>query len=403
MAHVWMTHTTSLLDTHFKTYQNESIKPTIMTLKEGIKRSVNLDQSTAANGIYTFDYDPNKVKKLTVAHMNWATYYDADSTATTQWTKYDLESYLKLLDAQLLTIDFFKAATNDQDALDEAEGKRFFAQIYYQAMYRGTMGVVEVDGSLAWVINHNVPENNFKPGFPTSTWRGTTYVTLTFIFSALQAIPGIKAAGFWASFKKAFTTNYYGFFANMAQFKGAKTKLFFAGAFTVATLLIVVGLALVAAGILFKNATLKQTGIIVLNVASIIILSLWLATLVHKLATAGIIFGAGFRALTGIAKAFNLFGGCTINLYNRDSRRIFNCGLGDGQNRSAGRSIIYDCGCLCGRTSHCWDYSLDHYHCTRLDWRDYWHLDLDHRCDSSAVWQSRYSGMAHQQYRQSAL
>ncbi|MEM7802069.1 MAG: hypothetical protein AAF633_22945, partial [Chloroflexota bacterium] len=134
ISHIWVTHTVSILNDNFNTYQAEGLSPTIMTLKEGIKQGVNLEEATFSNGTATFDFDDSKVPKFTVASMNWATYYDADNSAqTAKWANYDLESYLELLDAQLLNEVYFQAVGNSPDDKDASLGKRYYAQLYYQA------------------------------------------------------------------------------------------------------------------------------------------------------------------------------------------------------------------------------------------------------------------------------
>lgn len=314
ITHIWVTETISLLDTHFASYQDEDLTPTIMTLKEGTKQGVNLEEATVSSGTVTFDFDDTKVPKFTVVSMNWATYYDADDGPNVQWDNYDLESYLELLDFQLLNETYFQAGSNSLNDRDASKGKRFFAQLYYQAMYRGTTGVVEADGVLTWLENPSIPEAGFNPGFPTSTWRGTTYVTILFVVSALKTI-GTKigftstALEFWTKFGKAFgkqfSSIYKQIFSAFANTRGL--QLFTAGAFGVATVLIGIGLLLLAAGVIFQNEGLKKAAVIVLNISSVIVLSLWLSSVVYASVTLYKL-GYSIATLTTIFKGFNLFG-----------------------------------------------------------------------------------------------
>ncbi|MDJ0754720.1 MAG: SdrD B-like domain-containing protein [Ardenticatenaceae bacterium] len=315
LTHIWITETVALLDEKFTPYQNnanETVNPTIMTLKEGTKQTVNLDATAQITDTVTsFDFDDTKVPKLTVVSMNWATYYDADATNEVKWAKYDLESYLTLLDYQLQTQEYFQAASNSLLDADAAEGKRLFVQLYYQAMYRGAIGMVETDGKVAWVESSEIKEAGYEPGFPTATWKGTVYVSLIYLLSAGSALKTKiqnSSTAFWANFKSTYSFLYNNALADYARFSGYKTKLAFAGAFATAHALIVIGAALVLAGYITGNEVVKKVGIIVLNVSSVIVLSMFLSTLSFQLASAGLALNASFKSLTAIAKGFQLFG-----------------------------------------------------------------------------------------------
>ncbi|MEM7800307.1 MAG: LamG-like jellyroll fold domain-containing protein, partial [Chloroflexota bacterium] len=84
-------------------------------------------------------------------------------------------------------------------------------------------------------------------------------------------------------------------------------QLFSTGVFGIALGMIAIGLVLTAANILFKNDSVAQAAIIVLNIGSTIVLSIWLSSIVYASAKLWLA-GYSIRTLGGIFKSFNLFG-----------------------------------------------------------------------------------------------
>jgi hypothetical protein len=160
IAHIWMTHTVALLEDEFNPLlASEPVTPTLITLRESTKRSLNLDDISQTGNLVTMDLDPSSVSMVTMAGMNWGSFYDADPSLGVLWESYALEEYLEYLDWQLLTDDFFRPESSDQVDQDVAEGKRIWAEFWYSAMHYGSAQAVEIDGVLAWIESPDIPES----------------------------------------------------------------------------------------------------------------------------------------------------------------------------------------------------------------------------------------------------
>ena len=289
IAQMMMSETPATLETYFSAYTDNI--PTFLILREIKSRSVNLEQASFANGVLTVDFDlslsdPNQERTpemLTVA-MNWGSYYYDDLLG---WQSYDLESYLDFMDWQLLADDFFQAVDDSQDAQDEAEGKRLWAQIYYSALYQGTMSIAEIDGQPFWDENPDLPETNYEESWPSGTWKGPVYVGFVFLFSFISAIQRVMStsANFWVSLKYALSTNYQTFFTfDFGRvFRSGIFKAAMVGVAYFALGLVVVGVALYAAGFFMQDEGLIKIAAIVLNASSVLVLGGFLLNIISKL------------------------------------------------------------------------------------------------------------------------
>ncbi|MEM7115136.1 MAG: LamG-like jellyroll fold domain-containing protein, partial [Chloroflexota bacterium] len=280
MTQIMMTESKSLLDTHFASVDTN---PTLLFLQEKTRRARNLDEGAIANSSLTFDF-AGSVETLTAA-MSWASYYDADSSAQTDWKTYTLDDYLNFLDGQLQLDDYFKAVTSSQDDIDEAGGRRLLAQIYYASLYNGQVSVVEQDAELVWVESADLPENLYEPDWPPTTFYGATFVTFSILTAILNASVStyLTSANFFKQLKYAFSYN-HSFYSTQIT-RGLKNSRVSTVNFATAFMMffIATGLVLFAIGYFGGDENLVQMATIILNIATVVVLSAWLVSIVRSL------------------------------------------------------------------------------------------------------------------------
>ncbi|MCB9434659.1 MAG: hypothetical protein H6668_22070 [Ardenticatenaceae bacterium] len=281
MTQIMMTETKSLLDAHFAGVATD---PTLLFLQEKTRRSRNLDDSTISNSSLSLDF-ANSVETV-MAAMSWASYYDADSSVQTDWKTYTLDSYLEFLDGQLRLDDYFTAVSNSQDDIDEAGGRRLMAQIYYAALYNGQVSVVEQDAELVWVESPQVPENNFDPSWPPTTFTGAAFVTFSILTAVLNAAitTYLTSTNFFKQLKYAFSHNYSFYTLQFSRgMKSSRIANFTNGLTVFAVTFMALGMVLFAIGYFSGDEAITQAATIILNVSTIIVLSSWLVSIIHSL------------------------------------------------------------------------------------------------------------------------
>jgi hypothetical protein len=177
-GNVMITETKKLLDEVFGSYVGQT-DPTIMFMQETEQKRLNLDDGVVGSGTLNFTMGAAS-PKITSAYLSWATYFDADNSATVAWQPYDLPSYLDVLDRRLATLSGFQPVDQTQDSLDVAEGKRRWAMLYYSAMHEGFNAPVELEAELWWSAFEKfdtdgdpADERLYDPVWPDSSFIGT--------------------------------------------------------------------------------------------------------------------------------------------------------------------------------------------------------------------------------------
>lgn len=286
MAHIMMTETVALLGSEFDSYADQTV-PTLLFLTEKTRRTFNLDDTSLTGSTFSVDFDPsgtaNDVPLSVVAGMKWASYYDADDTNGVDWQSYDPYEYLEYLDWQLQSDSFFTAVGNDAEAIAEAEGKRLWAQIYYIALYTGSVSMVEINGVTAWTEDLDLPEPA-QSSWPNGTFYGATFVAFSFLTAITSSIiTSIKSGvNFWQQLKYAFSYNYSFYTGSVSRtLKSAgRTTLFLTG-ITIA--LIIAGAVVFAIGFFTNNEELLEVATVILNIATAVVLTAWLVNIVKTL------------------------------------------------------------------------------------------------------------------------
>lgn len=275
ISHIMMTETVKLLDTAFDGYENQTI-PTLLFAKETSRRTLDLESAAVSGSQITFDLDPATVKTDLDAELTWSPFDYVNGA----WGNADAEEYLTLLDWQLQFDDFFTPADDSQDELDEAEGKAIWAQLYYSALYQGIVGKVEFGEELVWEASIIVPETNYTPLWPTTTFAGIGYVAFNFT-DALTAAVKSKLASTSNSFFKQLKLAYSSSVSDAYKFQFSKyykssvfqktTNVMIGVMIAVA----VVGATLFIIGYFTQDSTLLTVGVYILNVVSFIAVTVY--------------------------------------------------------------------------------------------------------------------------------
>lgn len=324
LAHIMMTETVTLLEDVFTPVADQTV-PTLLFLTERRRRSVNLDDGSISGGLFSPDFDPdgtdNDVPETVTAGMNWNTYFDADEGAGTDWRSYDPYEYLDYLDWQLQADAFFTAASNEVEAIDEAEGRRLWAQIYYIALYTGALGLVEIDGSTAWTEDPELPEVAMA-SWPTETFYGATFVAFSFLTTITSSINTTlrSSVSFWQALKYAFSYNSSFYTSTVIRsLKSLGRATLVLSAITI--FLIVTGVTLFAIGFFTQNESVTQKAVVILNFATLIVLSAWLFSILRTVVLIVRVAAAAtnsmrvfFGLVSGLAKSSRVIGGIGLVL-----------------------------------------------------------------------------------------
>ncbi|MEM7111243.1 MAG: LamG-like jellyroll fold domain-containing protein [Chloroflexota bacterium] len=310
MAHIMMTETEKVLDNRFSAYASQT-DPTLMFMQERKARTVNLDNASLSNSRLAMNFTTNAAPEVVVASLNWSTYFGSSGN----WKNYHLQTYVEnLLDAQLQADDFFLPTSAEQEAIDEADGKRIWAQIYYAAMFYGTTAVVELNGTTVWSESADAPEVNYSPEWPQPTFSGASYVATTFLSSIRAAFTARQAgSNFFAQLKQTFTKTYAHYTAYTRDFKSSHFRNVTNGLAVFTVTFIAVGAVIFAIGYFTNDAELLTVATIILNVGTVIILTSVLASTIHTLVKLFKIFAVTSALptallLSKVSKAARFFG-----------------------------------------------------------------------------------------------
>ncbi|HEY1015768.1 MAG TPA: LamG-like jellyroll fold domain-containing protein, partial [Herpetosiphonaceae bacterium] len=197
---VMMTGTKQLLNEVFTPFAGKT-NPTLLFAQEKTQRQLSLDYATIGGGAVSFNLDPASVGASTRALLSWSPYAYVNNT----WQNMDVEDYATALSANLAQTSFFQAADSSQESADVAEGKRTWAQLYYIALSKGSVGVVEADGDSTWTYNGEelyeyTPAWDNRPSF-----KGANYVAGMY-GSSIGAALYTKMANAWGRYFSGVTT-----------------------------------------------------------------------------------------------------------------------------------------------------------------------------------------------------
>ncbi|MCP5098924.1 MAG: hypothetical protein GY943_25515, partial [Chloroflexi bacterium] len=196
------------------------------------------------------------------------------------WGNANAEEYLTLLEWQLQFDNFFIAADSSQDSLDEAEGKTIWAQLYYAALYQGVTAVAEIGDDLIWTASVDIPETNFAPAWPTTTFTGVGYVAFNFtdaIIDAATAKMANTSTSFWKQLKYAYSNSV------SDAYKFQFSKYYNSSVFQKTTnamigltmVVLVVGVTLFAIGFFTDDSSMLTVGVYILNVVALVAVTVY--------------------------------------------------------------------------------------------------------------------------------
>ncbi|HYF64127.1 MAG TPA: hypothetical protein VD886_14995, partial [Herpetosiphonaceae bacterium] len=297
VAHVMMTETVDLLASEFAGYEART-SPTLLFAQEKTQRQLNLDYADRAGSAVTFDFDPAEVGANTLALLSWGSYKYIGGA----WTNYDSEEYANALAAELETSSFFQAADSSQDSLDEAEGKRIWAELYYIALVKGSSNVVAAGDETTWTVSSEA-DYDYEPDWEASpSFKGASYVAgiygSSIAMTLTKSLFGYKHGyvGFWAHFKTEFQIykSKYTFVSSIHSNNGRAINATTA----VLTVVMVTAVLLYAYGMLSGDQWAQDIAFYALNGLAVIMTTAYVLTMVR---TAYSAYSAGL-ALTKVLK-----------------------------------------------------------------------------------------------------
>lgn len=277
-AYIMMTETVNLLDTVFTPYANATV-PTILVAQEHSSRALNLDSFTGDIGSgLVLDLSSDDVPLQLQASLSWASYNYVDG----EWQNYEAEDYLEYLNAELETEAFFQPADSSQEAEDEAEGKRAWAQTYYAALYSGAQSVVSVDNIVAWEPSVNIPEIDLDPIIPVNSVWGASTIAYEFaiVYASKKIAVDAAETGIWAYFKN----NIQATADDGYQFTRFNQGGFSANKLAILTILVVViAVAYIVAGLITGNDAYVQIGVKILSIVTVIVVTYYIIAAVQTI------------------------------------------------------------------------------------------------------------------------
>jgi hypothetical protein len=273
---VMMTDTLSILNTAFAGHENAA-NPTFLFAKETTNRSMNLGDMTSSGNEFTADFDPSIVLPNVTADLSWKPYEYAGG----QWTNADPVAYLETLDYHLAQSVFVETAGMTQEEIEVIEGQRTWAQIYYAALYQGLGNVVAAGGETIWVTDADVDENLYTPSWPASTFRGAGYIGQLYanafvnaVKGTINSVPGqlISTQNFWTDFRVGYRSAHQKVFRSNFQSDGLNLFGHFVDILIFfMTVVAVIGLAYLIAGLATGDKQKIKTGIMILNIVSLVV------------------------------------------------------------------------------------------------------------------------------------
>ncbi|MCP4429205.1 MAG: hypothetical protein GY803_32370, partial [Chloroflexi bacterium] len=288
LADIGMTQTAVTLDTHFTPYATET-NPTLLFAQEAASRSLNLDQAvTSFTNAVTLDLDPATVKEVVTAGLKWAPYHYVNG----EWQTYDLAEYLTLLEYNLSQNYSFMADVVTAQ-IEEKEGKLLWGQIYYTALYGGTVSSVEQDGALLWVpeidvLSEDDYDANWSGGGTGLAAVADKYADqFSLLISSVRTTH--KTSGKWGKFYRAFNASSFDIRIGRELLLVQKMS-----GFTVRATMALTAVAgtFIITGLITGEDTVAQVGVVIATVGALIIESTRLAMLVTQ-ARAAVTASAG--------------------------------------------------------------------------------------------------------------
>ncbi|MEM8859471.1 MAG: LamG-like jellyroll fold domain-containing protein, partial [Chloroflexota bacterium] len=317
-AHIMMTETVKLLDNAFAGYESQTV-PTLMFAQETTQRSLDLSGASVSGSQVALDLDPASVPAELTVELTWSPFEYVDGT----WGNANAAEYLTLLEWRLQSDDFFVPVDSSPEAIDEAEGRLIWAQLYYSTLYQGAIGTAELDGEIVWEASTDVPETTHDPQWPKTTFTGASYVGFAFadaLSAAAASKLGNSSTSFFKQLKYAFSNSVsdsykFQFSKYFSSSVFQKTTNVMIGIMTAAT---VVGVTLFAVGYFTGNDTVLTVGIYILNAVTAITVVVYALNLLHTVYRAATATGqlaiqaaaksSKFKAVGAIGLAIGLIG-----------------------------------------------------------------------------------------------
>lgn len=258
LAYLMGTEVEPLLSTTFGSYTTTI--PTLLYAHDHTYRALNLDDLTNNSGAglitlnndaYQFNLQPDDVALQVKSSMSWTPYQYVNNS----WQAADMESYLAQLDRRLQTDSFFQPYDESETAVQEAELRRYWVQLYYTSLWQGLSALTEL-GSLplnARAENADVPDALYDPLLTPGTDFGATLLALAFFdfLGSVFSVNGLSQTPF-----------------TQLSFRWVGTGTFFAG-YTAAVGVTWFALGLLVAGMITGDQSLIRLGRVILAVVTL--------------------------------------------------------------------------------------------------------------------------------------
>ncbi|MEM7029933.1 MAG: LamG-like jellyroll fold domain-containing protein [Chloroflexota bacterium] len=298
-SQVMMTETVKILNTHFTSVASQT-DPTFLFIREDTARTLNVTSLPTNNtNLLTLDFDPNTVKLEKIAGMSWAPYQYHQG----KWRNHEIGGYINNLALRLSQLSDFQPEDNTALSQDAAQGKIWWMQAHYSAMYQGLTGVVEFDNKLFWAASSDLPEvSYYNPAFPPATFSGAGFLTATVAESFVSALTSLGFTSPFTSPKVFFATVFQNYRQNArtqyvdalgfnsptnSKLKTTMERVAIRsanGLIGVITAVSLVAGIVVLVGLISQNQTLTKVGVYTLLVSTAILATVTLASNVYKLA-----------------------------------------------------------------------------------------------------------------------
>jgi uncharacterized repeat protein (TIGR01451 family) len=298
----------SILTTTFAAYTTRTA-PTLLLTSEHTARTVNLADAAASRSgtVVTLNFNPSNVLTVTSVGMNWQPYHYVNG----EWTTYDIEDYLALLDTQVQNDAFFQPEDSSSTAAEEVEGKRLWAQYYYTILYQGLTALAEVNDIVTWAPSdgsEDIDESTYQATTLDVSLTGLTFIGGYYGFIALEALKSAYAG------TSVSQTIWSGMLRDGSTYSFGKSALLGTGLMAGIFITAVVGIGLYVAGYLTGNGTLVEIGRWVLTITAIVSPTIWLITMMVQIVQAvqaGIAAGVSLAnmglAVLSVSKGFPVF------------------------------------------------------------------------------------------------
>ena len=208
-AHLAMTETKKILDTHFTSYAAQ-LDPNLMFAQEVDTRIINLNTiSTTAQSLVTADFNLTDAPRQTISSLKWSPY--RYNTTTSSWDNFYIIDYLKQLDQKLRLLSEFQPASASLEDQQLSEGMIRLAELYYMSLANGIEVVTQFNNFPLWgpsqdfneVANHTLEPprvGRSGPGAISGRFIGTAFN------SAYQSVT--KGTNFYQQYLKTLGSSY---------------------------------------------------------------------------------------------------------------------------------------------------------------------------------------------------